>query len=269
MALMQKSTNTVIGMMNDFRQKFGLPLDPDMDTTLNSKYGIQAAVVPTTYPVIKYVGIGIGGFYNVGTEGLANTYNPLADNQDLYHPIPWRIRPLDEDLSAAARADYRMRRVLTIEGTQYVAYYLKPLVFPTSAVTTLYVNADGSTEEYNVVSNLTPTGIQLADEDDATADDRPKIIVSCEAQFTISAEEIEEAVSVLFDGDDRYGKISEFGIYSGLDQAGTVGATSTGTTTYTEAIYAQLAVHYCNQGNSDFTSSTQKFILGNGNLYLL
>lgn len=264
-----ETTNTVFGMINEFTARMGVPLNPNLACTLNTKYGIAPSVVPIGLPTIKYVGIGNMGYYNVGDDGLANTYKPQPDNQDLYNPIPFRIRPLDEDLSAAERANYRMRTIQTIGGVQYVCYWLKAITFPSNAIETKYVNTDNIESDYNIVPNLTPTPIKVDDDDDATADGKPKVIVKITGEFIITAEEISEYVSVFHAGDARYGKVSEIGIYTGEDRIITGAATGGGTINYTEAIYTQLSLHRCSQGNSDFTNTVQTITFGNGNLYLL
>lgn len=196
-----QTTNTIFGMINEFSARMGLPLDPNLACTLNAKHGIGQSVAPINKPTIKYVGIGNSGFYNVGEDGLANTYIPNADNQDLHSPIPFRIRPLNEDLSPVERLNYRMRTITTIGGVPYVCYWLKVLTFPSNAIEVKYVNIDNVESDYNIVPNLNPTPVKITDEDEADADNRPKVIVKVTAEFIITAEEVSEAVSVLYGGD--------------------------------------------------------------------
>lgn len=276
-----KTTNTIMGMINEYNSRFGLAYDPNdyVNFTLNSLYGIGADQLPSTSvvggstiykpPTIKYVGIGNRGFYNVGDDGLATTYKPSPTNQNLYRPIPFRIRPLDEDLTASERAQYRMRTIMTISGLQYVCYWLKVMTIPTNSIDVKFVNADGQESDYNIVPNLNPTPSQIVDEDEAQNDSGSKVIVRVTGEVSITNEEIQEAVSILYGGEEGYGKISEIGVYTGEDRVLTGAAAGGGSISYTESIYTHLSLHRCSQGNSDFSSVLQRIVFGNGNLILL
>jgi len=270
-----KTTNTIMGMINEYNSRFGLSYDPNqyLNFTINSKYGVGADQLPSTMvvggstiyrpPVIGYVGIGNRGFYNVGDDGLAETYAPSPTNQNVYRQIPFRVRPLDEDLTALERAQYRMRVVQSINGTQYVFYYFKKMTVPNNSTEVKFVNADGQESDYNIVPNLNPTPSQVVTDSDT------KVIVKVTGEVAILTEEIQEAVSVLYGGDERYGKVSEIGVYTGEDRILTGAAAGGGTISYTEAIYSHLSLHRCSQGNSDFSSFIQRIAFGNGNLHLL
>lgn len=266
------TVNTIAGIMNQLYSQMKIPMglttaSPMLNTTLNAKYNIERLSLPTTYPGLRYAGIGIKGFYNSGTDILANTYVPSADNQDLYQPIPFRIRPLDEDLTALERAQYRMRVITTINGVTYVAYYLKLMTIPTS-VSLKLVDPDNQVSDYSIVPNLTPTPVIPSGGTSTLGQN--KVVAEVNAQITITQEEIMEAVNVLFEGDNRYGRVSELGVYSGEDKINVIGqAAGGGTITYTESIYTQLAIHRTSQGNADMTSGVQTITLGNGNLFLI
>lgn len=281
MTTIVKTTNTIMGMINEYNSRFGIAYDPTdyLNYTLNSLYGVGAEQLPSTMqvgsttiyrpPVIKYVGIGNRGFYNVGEDGLATTYKPSPTNQNLYRPIPFRVRPLDEDLTVSQRAQYRMRTVQTIGGVPYVFYWLKVMSIPTNSIDVKFINADGQESDYNIVPNLTPTPTPIADEESAGSDSSSKVIVRVIGEFSILEEEVQEAVAVLYGGDERYAKVSEIGVYTGEDKILTGPATGGGTISYTESIYTHLSLHRCSQGNSDFSSIIQRIAFGNGNLYLI
>jgi len=266
------TVNTITGIMNRLMEETKIPLgltaaSPLLNTTLNAKYNIEKLSLPVSYPGLRYAGIGISGCYNSNTGNLINTYVPSANNQDLYQPIPWRIRPLDEDLTALERAQYRMRVILTINNITYVAYYLKVLTMP-MGVNLKLVDVNNQVSDYTIIPNLTPVPVIPVGEPNTLGQN--KVVAEVNAQIIITQEEIMEAVNVLFEGDNRYGRISEIGIYSGEDKINVIGqAANAGTVTYTESIYTQLSIHRTSQGNGDLVSSTQTITLGNGNLYLV
>lgn len=276
MAELIKTTNTIQGMKNEYYSRFGIAYTPELTKTLNAKYGIGAdqnpSIVPGTSryapPTIKYFGMGVRGYYNVD-EYVSETYHPYAHEDDLYTPIPFRIRLLSEDLTASERANYRMRVVHNIGSLQYVAYYLKALTIPSNAVEVKYINADNQELDYNAVPNLTPEPVKLADLGGAGNDSQFKGIVQVVASCQILAAEIAEAAGVLFGGEANRCKPSEIGIYTGEDRI--ISGVGTGGTTisYTEAIYAQLSMKRCSQGNSDFTTVSPRITFANGNLFLL
>lgn len=276
MAELIKTTNTIQGMKNEYYSRFGISYTPELNKTLNAKYGIAAdqnpSVIPGTSrynpPTIKYFGMGVKGYYNVD-EYISETFHPYAHEDDLYQPIPFRIRPLSEDLSSVERAQYRMRVIHTINSVPYVAYYLKALTIPSNAVEVKYINADNQELDYNAVPNLTPEPVKLSDLGGAGNDSQYKAIVQVVATCQILAEEIAEAVAVLYAGDPARCKPSELGIYTGEDRSITGVGAGGGTVTYTEAIYAQLSMKRCSQGNSDFTTVAPKITFANGNLFLL
>lgn len=266
-----RTTRTVIGEIISSCGQAGLPvtqLNSLSPFSLNTKYNIGPGHLPTNIPAVRYVGIGNRGYYNVGDDGLANTYIPDTRNQDLHRPMPWRCRPLTEDLSSTERANYRMRTTETINGVVYVLYWLKRITIPSNSIEIKYVNADNQESDYNLTANLAPIPVPITDEADASTDGKPKIIVKFTGQFSITDEEIAEAVAIKYNGDSRYGKISEIGIYTGEDR-NIQGVSATGTVNYTEAIFTHLAFHKCSQGNSDFSNINQTIAMGNGNLYLL
>lgn len=276
MAEITKTINTLDGMINEYNARFGLPYTPALSRTINAKYSVGAgqnpSIIPGTNryqpPVIKYFGMGTRGYYNTGEE-TSETYSPYAHENDLYRPIPFRIRPLAEDLTASERAIYRMRVISTINGVQYVAYYQKVLTIPSNSVEVKYINADNLETDYNQVPNLTPEPVKLSDLGGAGNDSETKAIVKVVAVCQILAEEIAEAVSVLYAGEPQMGKPSEIGIYTGEDRILTGLNASGGTISYTESIYNQLSMKRCSQGNSDFTTVAPKITFGNGNLFLL
>lgn len=265
----RKTTETILGMMNQYYALSDLPYVPNLATTINTKRGVRAMDEPTVIPSIKYMGIGIKGFYNIDDGILSEAYNPKASNMDLYQPIPFRIVPWDEDLAPAERANYRIRTLETVGADKFYAYWLKAITFPTGTIALTQTQLDGSEVPYNInPANLTPIP-EKAPAEPVTEGSLNTGRVSVQCQCEVTGAEVAEAVSVLYGGDLAYAKVSEYGFYTGED-ASVVGTNHLGeNVSYTEAIYAQLASHRCTIG-TDFStpnsSSIESVVFTNGAL---
>ena len=74
--------------------------------------------------------------------------------------------------------------------------------------------------------------------------------------------EVTEAINVLYNGDLRYAKVSELGLFSGEDQTVTGADGNNVAMTYTEAVFVQLALHYCYLGTDlSNAAATEDFAL--------
>ena len=243
------NVNTLLGLKNQLTAQMNAPFVPMLTTTINSKYNIEASTAPTDLPALKYFGIGINGFYNMTDTNLSQPYVPSAENMDLHTPIPFRVLPVENDLSAGERANYRMREVRNIDGNDYVLYWLKAIDFTGSTVEVNRVNlVDNTVTPYTFDnSNLNPTPIKTVGPDAiATVDN--KVIVESNGICTVTGAEVAEAINILYAGDFRYARISEYGFYTGEDKLVNTTDYQGSPFDYTEAIYSQLSSHRCSNG---------------------
>ena len=265
-------TKTIIGIKNELLAISGTTHTPLLTTTLNHKYGIQAAVPPASKPIISYFGIGVNGFRNINDTNLSQPYIPSMENLDLYGPIPFRCVPVAEDLTAQERANYRMRVRKTFNGADYWCYYLKKIMFQDTDVQLTRTDPATLQETAYVIDpdNLTPTPV-IPLTDGLVEVEGSEVNVTLAATLNITGVEVLESVGVIFN-DARRAVVSEIGIYTGLD-ATVAGVTHTGATlNYTEAIYAQLAIHKCSIGvplTTPSAYSDQRLRLGKSNVLLL
>jgi len=206
----------------------------------------QQATDPQVFPTLKYVGFGIRGYANLNDDIRCQPYRPSATNMDGYWPIPARVVPVAQDLNSTERADYRLRTRETINGSDYYCYWLKRLTYPDSAVNVTLITPSGTETPYTLdENNLCPTPVQL-DIDDVD-DDNDRIITSLNFQAEITGAEIVEAINIIFGGDLRYAKISEFLFCTGVDKTVT-GDNNGSSFTYTEGVFIHLATHKCTLG---------------------
>lgn len=278
------STDTILGMMNQYYAMLGTNIEYKYlaNTTLNTKYNIfKPQQVNGTWsnvpaqgkvPSIGYFGVGIRGFYNITADDeispLSQPYSPKATEMDLYRPIPIRCVPAEYDLDSAEKKKYRMRTELTVDGNAYVCYWLKKVEFD-SALNLYQVDSAGTETTYdinNTVDQLTPS--PAAPTTPTVVSGSNKIIVAANIKCEITGAEILEAINVIYHGDLRRARISEWGIYTGYDEE----VTDPNNVAYTEAKYVQLAAKRCTTGvDMSNTAAVQQEILTiqNGNLLLL
>lgn len=216
------------------------------NATLNYKYNMFPTEIPTATPKLRYFGIGIRGYKNLDDQNLSAPYVPSAKNLDLFSPIPFRVVPIDDDLSVTERANYRMRVLRTINGQSYWCYYLKKITFVDNSVqiiqTDLATNVETVLSDLDT-SNLTPAPTNTSAE--STVETTSKISSVLTTTVQITGAEVIEAINILYDGNLLRANVSEIGIYCGNDQDMTLNDGVGGTFSGQEAILASLCYHYC------------------------
>ena len=227
-----------------------LPVDFTLrqEYTLNADLNIFPNEEITVRPKLRYYGVGINGCYNVDDSILSAAYNPQRMNMNLYHRIPFRCVPIDEDLTDEEREKYRLRQRKTINGQEYFLYWLKVIDY-TGDIQFKRINpADGSEEAYELdPSYLHPTPVKPST-NLTLIKSQVNVIAYTTAVLTIEASEVLEYIKAYYEGDTRYAKISEIGFYTGVDKEVT-GLTAQNTAfNYTEAIYTMLYDHATWQG---------------------
>jgi hypothetical protein len=246
----------------------------NLDHTINKKYEVHGIVPPVGIPKIRYFGVGISGAYVEELEGVSGTdldylsptspYRPSAENLDIHKAIPLRVVRVDQEGGDTSLDDFRMRKVIEVDGIEYAAYYLKKItVFDGVDTQKVAVDTGLKTDYYStqgdvyVTANhfnpdtLTPEELEAklkksTDYGEITH----HIEVSYECEAIVTANDIQEYVLVLRDNNRRYAYISEVGFYSGEDMVVDVlnidgQAVNAGSDLYTEAVGTQLCIHRC------------------------
>lgn len=230
-------------------QFMGLPQKKLPYSTLNQKLGIQAdAEIPSDkLPVCRYVGIGNGGHDFVISANNRRKYVGLhhePQHTALYNQLPFVLRTLDNDLSLAERAKYRLRRVEEHDGVLYLAYYLRVLDF-TDVSTELELRhvengITTSTPYVPTIENMNPVPPSLTAGSIVTTSG-DYIASSTKVPFVMTVADIQEfqrAVEII-EGDAGFSLISEMVTVAALDA--TVSTVINGSPQqYTEAIGAQI-----------------------------
>ena len=277
MAISDKSNEVIVKMIprwiNEIQASVNAGYTLMLNTTLNSKYNIYPNLGVNKIPTLMYFGLGINGFYNVDDTNKSAPYRPSPDELDLYQPIPIRCVPIDEDLDAAERSLYRMRKEVSVNGERYYCYYLKCLKLIDNTVQLTRTNPVSHEEEpYELnASKLTPVPKvpTTSGEQEGTISE---INASLRLSLDWTGKEVLEAINVLYNGDMTMAKISEYGIYSGEDQQVIGYNSSNEEITYTESIYTQIAYKCCNTGSTITSPSyngSRIFKLTNANTLML
>lgn len=246
------------------------------NTTLNQKYGVAENELPPTgeYPSLGYIAIGNkGSTYELapGNFVLTTPVPHLPRHAALYNMIPFVVRPANDDLSAAERANYRLRVPLTTSGgANVIAYYLKPLDLASTVPDLELRNVNNgvitTTPFTHALSDLSPVPPVVSNVNINTPDG-DYLVASAKTVFTLNQAEIGnimEACSILY-GDPRYAAITEAALVTGLDKV-VQGVINGVTTNYTEVIAAQIATFISQQHVLTSSSSEVKIGLNIGSV---
>lgn len=259
-------TTTLLGSTLGLKGLLPLNADRSTEFTLNRLLNVLPDETGAgADPKIRYFGVGINGCYNVDDTNLQAAYNPARTDMNLYNLIPIRCRPVDEDLSAAERANYRMRVRKTLgDGNEYYLYYLKVINFNDTDISYKRINPlTGKEEGYELSPDyLNPTPVKpTTDTTIETSSDN--VVAYCDVGLSVSGSEILEYINVAYEGDTRYARISEIGFFTGIEAE----VTKYGTT-YNESIYTMLYNHLTWTGanliNEGVTFNSKFQICSNG-----
>ncbi len=249
MPLPYQLTKTILGALLELEGVTDATKRIFANSTLNFKYNTLPDELPVGDSKIAWFGIGINGKKNL-QENLSAPYVPSPIEMDLYEPIPFRVVPVDADLTVSERSNYRMRVLKTIEGEDYWCYYLKKLNIIDNQVRIISTNLnDGSETDIDQLdpNNLTPVPTVTTAESALPGAERVSTVM--DAELIITGEEVVEAINVLYAGNLLKAHVSEIGIYGGDEKDHTGSDGLGGTITYAEAVYTQMLYKYCNLGN--------------------
>lgn len=272
---MQEFVRTAAGAALQTAQLLGKPVIIQANSSLNQKFDIQAntAIADTDRPIMKYACIGNGGVrVTTGVNGIAMLKSVQHDPQHaaLYNHLPFVLRLPNDDLDTAQRANYRLRRIETHDGTTYAAYYLKVLdlsaSLPQLELRSVTDGVTTSTPYVPTLADLNPIPPTM-DSNSVLQTTGNYIASTAKVPFTLNAREIEEFLNVcnVIYGDDGYALISELGICSGVDRSvtGDFNGTNAG---YTEAIGVQICTFMNTSIPVKFINTSFSLMLDTGSL---
>lgn len=226
---MEDTTRTGIG--NYIQTCMYLGVTPEIlpFTTLNQKLNINESVTPTAEDrfALNYFCIGIGGHKWVtgaGSVPLLSTVRHAATDRTLYNMLPFVVRPLNNDVTDAERANLALRTVITdINDEQKIAYYARRLNKTGVAPTMRY-------HKFNKGNEVVTPWVPGSDDFDAEPKDKgaggvvsvggDMISVFAEMGINLNANEISEIINAAtqIHGDPAYAIISEIGFCTGFNK---------------------------------------------------
>ncbi len=251
-------TRTIYGAKLQTELLLGLPYTHVPNSTLNERFDVFPTTRPSNgeVPTLGFLGIGVGGHRQMsGADGIPYNDNYEHDPADgsLYRPIPFILREVGDDLSPLERQRYAMRRLETINGTNYIAYYLRRLnLADVKPMMTLNVpqTSTGSNKPVIVTTEFVPTGANL---NPTPPNIPPGSTITTDGSYlaataTLTVGFSEDDVSELLNvgrikwGNEKLVMISEMQLVAAVDQpmSSSIGGA---TITYAEAIEA-LGIAY-------------------------
>lgn len=206
----------------------------------------------------QYLVVGNGGHQNINDPNDAVPYSiPVphkATDSGLFNLMPFVMRPVTNDLTAAQRRNYGLRRTELIDGVVYAAYYARKIQFPRTTpdvnITTV-VDGEEVVEEFiPTINNLRPQHYtQETDYDGAYASVSSFVQIIWDEQ---AIQDIKDACRLKF-GNERMAIISELAICSGIEKPvlqrypSAIGSAqvpqNVAANTYFEAVGCQVNVH--------------------------
>lgn len=266
---MKKITRTIYGTYLETMQLLGLPYLQSPNTTLNEKFDIFPDLRPdnNAVPRARYFCIGMGGHRALtGTDGkmYLSPIQHRPEDAALFDHLPFLVREPENDLSITERAKYALRKVISVRGQNYVAYYLKRFDLteanPGMKINTVVDETVSSIPFVPTSANLNPQPPEISNTGVVTSTGQ-YLSASAMVKLNFTAQDVAELVNVaqvLYDN-ELYAVISEIGVVAGEDKTVTV-ATPGGNMNYKEVVSATIVAHmttyysvgFLNQG-FDFT----------------
>lgn len=247
---MQKIVPTQLSNYLQVSSFLDTPFQQFEDTTLNQKFDIQAGALlpPGSRPALKFYTIGIGGHgYTMGPNSipLSQVIDHSSGDAGLYQHLPFVLRPINDDLTADERSRYCLRKIIEVDGTNYVAYYGKRLnmtgVIPKMTKRTI-VDDQTVIEEYVYTeANLSPTPPEIPNTGAVTTSNE-YLATSAIIPMPFTEADVAELYNVaeILFGDRRMAVISEFGFCTAVNADVSIN-TPAGAVTFKETICAQIA----------------------------
>lgn len=275
-----KTTRTIYAAETAVCRALDYPYVPLAFSTMNEglKVHEKETLLPGEYPRIAYLAYGNKGTYSENTTDgrtIIDHYDRNSDHSALLGPMPWLIRPAEDDIPPEVRAGYRMRTTIRDKsGKVYIAYYLKAIdrskiSRPTTEVRHIEDGVITSTVYEPTPANLTPKPI-VRSNTDVTNPNGDCFIVSSKLRVDLDQRDINEilnAYTIIY-GDSKGASISELALYQGVDRQvqGSFGST---VGRYTEAIIAQPVSYIDFFESLDETRTDIRFVIDVGSSELM
>lgn len=224
-------------------------------TTMNERLSIEANSKPGADERVKLgvLVIGSGGHTCIpGTDGMPRIAprNHTAENMSTFKPVPFVLRPVEDDLTLSERNKYCLRKEIKVNGKMYFAYYGYRLTITKESfkVTVTRVTSENGVEEEQLYetdsNNIYPEPVDLPVDGAVVASNvqlRVTAPINIRLDFNAVAEFV-QACKIMNDGDETTAVISEMALCTGADRVVPVPGTD-GTIQFKESIATQIYCH--------------------------
>lgn len=247
---MKYVTSHIMGIRLQDIKLMGLPYTPVANTTLNELFAVQAGVAPDPgqTPNMQYLAIGNGGHIAGNTaDGLSfpQLVNHSPRDCALINHLPFVLRLPTDDLTGSQQAGYALRVPRTINGVNYIAYYLRKIDLTTVTVDLLDNNVQNgvtsSTPWVPTTANLHPQPT-IPSSTGAVQTSGEYVSVRAVVKVPFASTDIAELTNVatILYGTSDLAIISEAALVAGFPKLISAQQQGGGTLTYTEAVAATV-----------------------------
>lgn len=236
-----------------------VPFQPTPNTLGLETYDPYDPNADTAGLLMRYLMIGNRGHYtwygDNSADGVPAAVEHATSDSGLYRPIPFICVPIDQDLTASQRAIYRLRKVLSINGSLYVAYYARILdLTTTTPIQQMYHLVNNQIVDQTPFVATVDNNVPQHPVGDLT-NDNTHIAITIPYAINFTTDDINNIINActLLFGDARYAFISELVTCHGIDKqvntryptSGAQNPTAVPANTYYEVAGCQVDTSVC------------------------
>ena len=122
------NTTVLGGRVAQLEEIFGLTKNSNQHLLINDSLGVphsESNNVLNSATQKRFCGYFMAGNGAASVDVPGKYYTPKNYETKLYNPIPFRMVPVTSDLLPSEQEQYRLRKIVVVNGVDYAAYYAK------------------------------------------------------------------------------------------------------------------------------------------------